>query len=127
MAQDNWKEVKSKVEGLGLKLKLHLEQEDDAADDTSKPGDTRAAVEELGEKIQEAFAGFGHAAKDPAVRSDVKEIGTLLKDAMVNTFTEVGAEVGQNLKKAGDRVNEKTGDRFKGSGDSTKDSGPTDG
>jgi len=103
MAQDSWKEVRSKVEGLGLKLKLHLEQEADEADSESTPGDTKRAIEELGEKLQEAFASFGHAAKDPAVRSDMKDIGALLKDAMMETFSNVSAEVGDTLKKAGGR------------------------
>ena len=113
MAQDDWKEVKSKMEGLGLKLKLHLEQEEDDSDNSAKPGETKAAIEELGDKLQDAFASFSHAAKDPAVRTDLKEIGVLLRDAMVNTFGEVGAEVGESLKKASDKVSEKTGDRFK--------------
>ncbi len=113
MAQDDWKEVKSKMEGLGLKLKLHLEQENDESDDTATPGETKAAIEELGQKLQDAFASFSDAAKDPAVRTDLKDIGALLREAMINTFGEVGAEVGENLKKAGDKVNEKTGDRFK--------------
>ncbi len=110
MANDSWKEVKSKVEGLGLKLKLHLEQENDDADTTAEPGDTRAAVEELGEKLQEAFASFGNAAKDPAVRTDVKEIGTLLKEAVVDTFNEVGAEMGDSFKKTGDRSSQPNDD-----------------
>ncbi|MGB5756500.1 MAG: hypothetical protein WBM50_06270 [Acidimicrobiales bacterium] len=109
MAQDDWKEVKSKMEGLGLKLKLHLEQEEDESDDSAKPGETKAAIEDLGDKLQDAFASFSHAAQDPAVRTDLKEIGVLLRDAMINTFGEVGAQVGGSLKKAG----AKTGDRFK--------------
>ncbi|MGH1493445.1 MAG: hypothetical protein ACRBK7_29285 [Acidimicrobiales bacterium] len=102
MTQDNWQEVKSKVEGLGLKLKLHLAQENDATDTTAKPGDTKAAVEELGEKLQEAFASFGTAAKDPAVRSDVKEIGALLKDAMATTLNQVSDNLSDRKTKPTD-------------------------
>ena len=104
MSQDTWTDVKGKVEGLGLKLKLHLEQEEDATDDTAKPGDTKAAFEEFGEKLQDAFASFGNAAKDPAVRADVKEIGLLLKDALQESLANVGAEVGGKMKKAGDKM-----------------------
>ena len=111
MSQDTWKDVKSKVEGLGLKLKLHLEQEEDEADETARPGETRAAFEELGDKIQEAFSSFGNAAKDPAVRSDVKEIGLLLKDALQETFANVGAEVGDKMKSAADKMGQTKGQR----------------
>ena len=42
-AQDAWKEVASKAESLGLKLKLHLEQEQDEASDR-EAGDTKACL-----------------------------------------------------------------------------------
>ena len=99
MAQDRGQEVKSKVEGLGLKLKLHLEQENDEADGSSEPGETKAALEEMGAKLQEALTSFGNAAKDPAIRADMKDLGVLLRDAMTETFTAVGAEVEGVLKK----------------------------
>lgn len=102
MANDEWNEVKSKVEGLGLKLKLHIEQEDDDADER-EPGSTRKAFEDLGERLEDAFEAFGNAAKDPAVRSDVQELGILLKDALRNTMSDVGAEIrqaGQRMRDA---------------------------
>lgn len=93
MAEDTWKEIRSRLEGLGLKLKLHMEQERDETDTTAEPGETRKAVEDLGNRIQETFASFGSAAKDPAIHADMKEIGVLVKDAMMETFANVGAEV----------------------------------
>ena len=99
MSHDRWQEVKDKVEGLGLKLKLHLDQEHDETDDTRTAGDTRAAIEEMSTKLQEALNGFGNAAKDPAIRADMKDLGELLRDAMNETFSTVGAEVGGILKK----------------------------
>jgi hypothetical protein len=101
MSQDRWQEVKSKVEGLGLKLKLHLEQENDDADADaeSSANDAKAALEEMGAKLQDAIDSLGHAAKDPAIRADVKDLGVLLRDAMNETLSTVGAEVGQILKK----------------------------
>jgi hypothetical protein len=103
MAQDQWKDVKSKIEGLGLKLKLHLEQEDDDADER-EPGSTRKAFEDLGDRIEDAFEAFGNAAKDPAIRTDVKDLGLLLKDAIQDTLSGVGAEVrqaGERMKRGG--------------------------
>jgi len=99
MTQDTWKDLKSKVEGLGLKLKLHLEQEEDETNTEAKPGDTKAAVEDLGNKVQDAFNSFGAAAKDQAVRDDVKDIGMMLKDTMLETFSNVNAEVGDRIQK----------------------------
>ncbi len=100
MDQDRWIDVKSKVEGLGLKLKLHLQQEDDEAGER-EPGSTKAAFDDLGERLEDAFEAFGNAAKDPAVRADVREIGLMLKDAMRDTMSGVGAEVGDRFRQAG--------------------------
>ncbi len=100
MDQDRWIDVKSKVEGLGLKLKLHLQQEDDEAGER-EPGSTKAAFDDLGERLEDAFEAFGNAAKDPAVRADVREIGLMLKDAMRDTMSNVGAEVGDRFRQAG--------------------------
>lgn len=129
MAQDVWHEIRDKVEGLGLKLKLHLEQEADEGDataetpgtaettettdtaetadttdttdtaDTTETSDTRAALEEMGDKLQDALNSFGNAAKDPAVRADMKEIGVLLRDAIMSSVSNVAGEAERVLKK----------------------------
>lgn len=91
--QESWKDVAGKAEALGLKLKLHLEQEQDAEQTEREAGDTKALVDDLGRKLTDAFESFGNAAKDPAVREDVKDMGRLFKDALVDTFHAVGAEV----------------------------------
>ena len=111
MSQDRWTDVKSRVEGLGLKLKLHLQQEaddDDAVRNASdprsadrEPGSTRAAFDDLGDRLEDAFEAFGNAAKDPAVRADVKDIGLMLKDALQETLSGVGAEVGERFRTDG--------------------------
>ena len=100
MSQDRWTDVKSRIEGLGLKLKLHLQQEADD-DDDREPGSTRAAFDDLGDRLEDAFEAFGNAAKDPAVRADVKDIGLMLKDAMQETLSGVGAEVGERFRTDG--------------------------
>jgi hypothetical protein len=90
--QDSWKEVSSKAEALGLKLKLHLEQEHDASE-PREAGDTKALVDDLTTKLTDAFDSIGNAAKDKAVHDDVKDVGRLLRDALVSTFHAAGAEV----------------------------------
>lgn len=91
-AKESWREVADKAEALGLKLKLHLEQERDETA-SREPGDTKALVDDLGRKLQDAFDSMGNAAQDPAVHQDVKDMGRLVKDALVSTFAAVGAEV----------------------------------
>lgn len=90
--QDSWKDVAGKAEALGLKLKLHLEQEKDESEPRS-PGDTKALIDDLGAKLTDAFDSIGNAAKDPAVHDDVKDVGRLLRDALVTTFNAAGEEV----------------------------------
>ncbi|NNK91030.1 MAG: hypothetical protein HKO87_01235 [Acidimicrobiia bacterium] len=90
--KDSWREVAGKAEALGLKLKLHLEQEHDETT-PREPGDTKALVDDLGQRLQEAFDSMGNAAQDPAVHEDVKDMGRLMKDALLSTFNAVGAEV----------------------------------
>ncbi len=99
--QDSWKDVAGKAEALGLKLKLHLEQEQDEDQPERTAGDTKAMVDELGRKINEAFDSFGNAAKDPAVHEDVKDVGRLFRDALVTTFHVVGDEVSSRTSSAG--------------------------
>ncbi len=99
MAEDVWQEIRDKVEGLGLKLKLHLEQEAEEGDAEAQPGDTRAALEEMGDKLQDALNSFGNAAKDPAVRADMKDIGVLLRDAITVSVSNVAGEAERVLKK----------------------------
>ena len=98
--QDAWREVASKAEALGLKLKLHLEQEQDAGSDRVE-GDTKAMVDDLSQKLTDAFESIGNAAKDKAVHEDVKDIGSTLRDALMSTFTAVGAEVNSRTQSAG--------------------------
>lgn len=101
-AKESWREVADKAESLGLKLKLHLEQEHDETA-PREPGDTKALVDDLGRRLQEAFDSMGNAAQDSAVHQDVKDMGRLVKDALLSTFSAVGAEVSS-------RTNKPTGD-----------------
>jgi hypothetical protein len=105
-SKDSWKEVASKAEALGLKLKLHMEQEADTDDESVDEGSTKATLEDFGRKLQDAFESIGTAAKDPAVHSDFKDMGVLLKDALADTFSSVSTDVGDAMKKATKRDGE---------------------
>jgi len=103
--QESWKEVAGKAEALGLKLKLHIEQEKDEAEPRT-PGDTKALVDDISQKLNDAFDSVGNAAKDPAVHDDVKDIGRLFRDALVTTFQAAGAEVSNRTNPASSESDE---------------------
>jgi hypothetical protein len=113
--KESWREVAAKAEALGMKLKMHLEQEDkmhlEQEDNVSgeRSGSTRAAIEDLGNRLRDAFDSFGTAAKDPAVRADVSDIGVLLKDALLTTFTTVSADVGEVVRDVTGAVKKQAG------------------
>jgi Flp pilus assembly pilin Flp len=91
-SRQTWDELGSKLSSLGLKLKLHYEQEVDGDHDEDDPG-VRRSLERIGEAIEDAFEALGNAVDDDAVRSDAKESAALLVDALNATFTEVGDEL----------------------------------
>lgn len=92
--KESWKEVADRVEALGLKLKMHLEQEQDELVDDRQTGQTQSALDELSGKVSDAFDAFGNASRDEAVQSDVRSIAELIKEALIKTLRAVGAEVG---------------------------------
>ena len=79
-----WGRVGDELTGLGLKLKLHAEQEL-TDDDVSEAEHT---LERLGEALDAVADAIQNAAEDPAVRDDAKEAGRRLKDAMSVTLAE---------------------------------------
>jgi len=99
MADETWQELRTKIEGLGSKLKVHLEQENDTADPTTQPGDTRAAFDEMTAKVQDALTSFSNASKDPFIREDMRDIGALLKETLNETYQTVSSTVGEDLGK----------------------------
>ena len=101
-ARESWKDLADKVESLGLKLKLHLEQEQDDSVNDRAEGETSNAFEQLAGQVTDAFDSFGNAAKDDAVHADVREIAELIKQALIATFQAVGAEIGDLMEQIED-------------------------
>ena len=83
----SWDEVGSKLNGLGLKLKLHIEQS--SADDH----DVTDALHALASSVEAAFDGLLKAAKDPAIKEDVRDVGSALSQAISKTLSEVGNDL----------------------------------
>jgi hypothetical protein len=83
-----WNEVGDRLVALGLKLKLHAEEE------LSVP---EGAVDDECARVRKAIEGvvdaFVDAAKDPAVKGDVKATATALSDALDATATAVRQRV----------------------------------
>lgn len=79
-----WARVGDELTGLGLKLKLHAEQE--FSDDDLR--ESEAALERLGEALDAAVEAVQNAAEDPAVREDLVETGRRLVVAMSVTMDE---------------------------------------
>jgi hypothetical protein len=81
----DWDEVVDAVDGLALKLKLHYE---------SIAGESgamvKSAVDELGDAVERSFDALRNAGEDPAVKDDVKNVALRLRDAVCNTFSDLG-------------------------------------
>ena len=83
----SWDEVGSKLSGLGLKLKLHIEEA--SGDDH----DVNNALRDLAASIEGAFDGLRKAAKDPAIKEDVRDVGSALSEAVTKTLGELGDDM----------------------------------
>ena len=97
---ERWNEADKAMESLGLKLKLHYEQQRDevdattvAADDAQDKEAVETAMAKLGVALQDAFDALATASRDDAVREDVKKVGRTVSDALSVSFAEVSDDV----------------------------------
>lgn len=74
-------EIGSRLEALALALTLHYEQADGAG--------APRALDELRDRVEDAFTADGNAIDDEAVRANVREVGVMVADAL----TTVGGEM----------------------------------
>jgi len=91
-AKSAWHETSEQLTALGSRLGAHYEKQR-AADGEQGRAQTDEAIKRLGNAIQDAFDAVGAAAKDDAVRQDVKQVGRSLITALDVTFREVSDEV----------------------------------
>ena len=90
-----WNDTGERLNALGLKLKMHYEQQRGAEGERER-AEVAEAVKRLADAVQDAFEAMGSAARDKAVKEDVKQVGQSLTDALSVTFSEVS----DDLKKA---------------------------
>ena len=96
-AQEAWKALGSQVEAMGLKLKLHFEQEEGAGREAA--ASAKEGFERVGEALEHVFEALGAATKDEALKADAKEAGRLLVDAVNATFTEASDELRDRINR----------------------------
>jgi chromosome segregation ATPase len=91
-AKSAWHEASERLGSLGTRLKTHYEQQRGQDVDQAK-AEVREALHRLTGALDDAFDAIGTAARDDAVKSDVKQVGQSLVAALGATFSEVSAEV----------------------------------
>jgi hypothetical protein len=78
-----WADVGDALSALGLKLKLHTEQE------LSEEGrEFTSALQRLVSTVDDIFDGLGNAARDPAVRDDARSVAQTFAGAVDATIDE---------------------------------------
>lgn len=78
-----WADVGDALSALGLKLKLHTQQE------MSEEGkEFTSALQRLASTVDDIFDGLGNAARDPAVRDDARSVAQTFAGAVDATIDE---------------------------------------
>lgn len=93
-----WKDAGERFAALGSSLKAHFEERRDGETEREGEKATADAADKLRTAVQDAFEALGAAAKDPAVKDDVRRVGQSLAGALSATF----AEVSQDLRRMAD-------------------------
>jgi hypothetical protein len=83
-AKAAWNAVGDRLSALGLKLKLHTDEE--TSSDEGK--ETASGLEKLKTSISEVFDALGDAARDPAVREDAKSVASAFAEAIDATIDD---------------------------------------
>jgi hypothetical protein len=95
--QEAWKALGSRVEALGLKLKLHFEEESGEGREAATT--VKESFEKVGDALEHVFEALGDAAADDALKADAKEAGRLLLEAVNATFAEASDELRDRVRR----------------------------
>jgi|SRR3954447_16865163 hypothetical protein len=93
-AKSAWLAAGEQLSSLGSKLGEHYEKQR-GADTAQARAETEEALKRLGQAVQDAFEAVGAAAKDDAVREDVKQVGRSVVGALDLTLRQVSQELRQ--------------------------------
>jgi hypothetical protein len=103
LGNDNWRELGERLDGLALKLKMHLRQ--------SESSEVTEAYSKLRKAVADAFDAAHDAVRDEAVRADIREAGRLFGDAVSTTFSTVSDDFKEFVGTAPDRAGRREVDR----------------
>ncbi len=100
MAEDEknnvWEDLAESMEGIGLKLKLHVEES--LAEGAPEREALERAVGGLRDAVGQAFNPVRDAVQDPAIRDDVNRMADRLGSAVSDTFGVVRSKVRRGEK-----------------------------
>jgi hypothetical protein len=91
-AKSAWVDTGEQLSSLGSKLGAHYEKQR-GTEGAQARAETEEALKRVGQAVQDAFEAVGAAAKDEAVRQDVKQVGRSLVGALELTFRQVSGEI----------------------------------
>ncbi len=84
-----WITVGDELSALGLKLKYHFEEEMSE----SQAEEAKNALKKMADALEDSVESVANAAKDTAVRDDLRGAAQAFIDAVAATATEVGEEL----------------------------------
>ncbi len=97
-----WEQVSDRFELLGDHLRSHFEQVG------TQSAEERKAVEHalrlLGSTVEDSFTATGRVVRDPALRKDLAELATAVRDALAASFEETGDQVRERLSRPAHRA-----------------------
>jgi len=94
--EESWKEIGDQLGSMALKIKLHVEEAQSASSD-----DLKRSLDGLSDAIDNTLQALRTVVKDPALEQDVRDLGQRVNDALFNTFSSLGNDVGQIFKREG--------------------------
>jgi hypothetical protein len=80
-----WMDVRDSCERLAMKLNYHLEQAG-----TKERADAEDAIRRIATLIDDAVDGIRQASTDPAVRDDLRSVGSSLSSAVTTSLNQAG-------------------------------------
>jgi len=98
-AKQKWDDVGERFGLLGRHIKERYDAQASFGEaETAKVND---ALHQISESLDAGFKALGDSVRDPAMRSDLKEAGAAIADALSSTFKDVADELKKAVKRDG--------------------------